>query len=611
MCSHKVSGPVLGRIESLGEDGKKWLEQLNHKIEILEKKWNIQVVESMHGGTEAFVAKVMRGRKEMVLKISLQSNHFEDAVAILEEANGRGLVKLYAYDLEHKAFLLECLGSPLDYTNLNLEEKLSMICTALKQVWMLPCPHPLVSGEESLSWFKDYLLNMWEKLDYPCSFQVIRYAWQCLMRREEKLNSDSWVLLHGDAHGMNALLTTDKTTCRLIDPEGLFYEKAYDLGVLMREWINDYKISPVEAREWRANYLSQLMKVDKNAILDWGFVQTVSTAFVFYQIGKLDQGKEMLRLAKIWSGEKNDYLDALCQKLWLEYGLHVVDIHQAKRGFYGETWIVETPKDKYFVKVDPWTYHHESFENGLRVVDELYGQGIDFVPRVVWSRSGNPWSFVHHKMIGVFEYIVGKNSDSCSYDLVYSHLNMVYDLKSGFSKVPKENFLATKAILFQTLRVDPRLPSIVFQKLKEKEEQLMHYAKRLVYFSKRCQNKKTPFVLTHGDAGGNCILDDNKVFIVDWDTAMWAPVERDTWIYMNDLPLLDELTTKFSLPGGKDMDFLCFYCYDFFFHYLNEYLKNICNTQDPERIQYISDGVIDYLTESWINQRLEIADRIG
>lgn len=80
---------------------------------------------------------------------------------------------------------------------------------------------------------------------------------------------------------MNALLTADRKACRLVDPEGLFYEKAYDLGILMREWIDDYLPDPCGQRQWRAHYLHQLSGVDEKSILAWGYLQTVSTAFVF------------------------------------------------------------------------------------------------------------------------------------------------------------------------------------------------------------------------------------------------------------------------------------------------------------------------------------------
>ena len=104
-------------------------------------------------------------------------------------------------------------------------------------------------------------------------------------------------------------------------------------------------------------------------------------------------------------------------------------------------------------------------------------------------------------------------------------------------------------------------------------------------------------------------MNDEKLFIVDWDTVMLAPVERDTWIYMHDRSSLVEMIEQLALFEGADPTRLCYYCYDFFFHYLNEYLKNIIASTDPQRVQRISAELVDYLTENWIDARLAAADQ--
>ena len=58
---------------------------------------------------------------------------------------------------------------------------------------------------------------------------------------------------------------------KLIDPDGLFYEKAYDLGVLMREWAEEYEQDPVEKGKQRCETLHQLTGVPKpGQIWEWG-----------------------------------------------------------------------------------------------------------------------------------------------------------------------------------------------------------------------------------------------------------------------------------------------------------------------------------------------------
>lgn len=48
---------------------------------------------------------------------------------------------------------------------------------------------------------------------------------------------------------------------------------------------------------------------------------------------------------------------------------------------------------------------------------------------------------------------------------------------------------------------------------------------------------------------------------------------------------------------------LCYYCYDFFFHYLNEYLKSIIDAESEGQKEEITQSLIGYLTDCWIYKR--------
>ena len=73
-------------------------------------------------------------------------------------------------------------------------------------------------------------------MGHPCPREVLERAFSYLRAREAALGPGSFVLVHGDPHGGNALRTLAGDGYKLIDPDGLWYEKAYDLGVLLREW---------------------------------------------------------------------------------------------------------------------------------------------------------------------------------------------------------------------------------------------------------------------------------------------------------------------------------------------------------------------------------------
>lgn len=297
---------VVSRAKSAGAVGEAWLANLDYMISQLEKEWHITVGETLSGGTHAFVACAEGEKKEeYVLKIDMPENlggDFARGITALKMVNGNGCAKLYAYDLKRNACLMERLGAPINQLGYPVKKQLEIICSALKKVWEIPAADTnLPTGGDSVAWFREFIGETWEKLNRPCSRAVIKQALAFLQSREEALNPSAYVLLHGDAHGGNTLETLSGDGYKLIDPDGIFYEKAYDLGVLMREWVEEYASNPVKQGKERCRYLHQLTGVPQQEIWEWGFLQTVSTAFVLLLIGQEKTGQKMLGVAESWS----------------------------------------------------------------------------------------------------------------------------------------------------------------------------------------------------------------------------------------------------------------------------------------------------------------------
>ena len=295
---------VLRRAQSLGAVGEAWLANLESTIAALEGQWNVTVGQALSGGTHGFVAPADgKNGEAYVVKIELPDSlggDFTRGVTALEKAGGQGYAKLYAYDAKRKACLLERLGMPIDQLGLSVKGQLEILCAALEKTWALPTGGAgLLPGEESIAWFREYLAERWESLGHPCPREVLERAFGYLRSREAALDPGSFVLVHGDPHGGNALRTLEGDGYKLIDPDGLWYEKAYDLGVLLREWREDYAPDPVQKGKERCAYLHQLTGVDKEAIFQWGFLQCVSTGLLYWDIHR-ETGQELLGIAQAW-----------------------------------------------------------------------------------------------------------------------------------------------------------------------------------------------------------------------------------------------------------------------------------------------------------------------
>jgi len=73
------------------------------------------------------------------------------------------------------------------------------------------------------------------------------------------------------------------------------------------------------------------------------------------------------------------YINNLINFIHKEYDLNATHISPANRGYYGETWKLETCRYNYFVKIDYFPRHQKLFRNSLPVVQYLCESGIDFI----------------------------------------------------------------------------------------------------------------------------------------------------------------------------------------------------------------------------------------
>ncbi len=95
-----------------------------------------------------------------------------------------------------------------------------------------------MTGAEKARSLADFIETAWRDLGEPCSARTIEMACSFADVRHRAFDPATAVLAHGDAHAWNTLVAPGDGLRRfkLVDPDGLFIERAYDLGILMREW---------------------------------------------------------------------------------------------------------------------------------------------------------------------------------------------------------------------------------------------------------------------------------------------------------------------------------------------------------------------------------------
>jgi hypothetical protein len=288
-----------------------------------------------------------------------------------------------------------------------------------------------------------------------------------------------------------------------------------------------------------------------------------------------------------------------------QFGFDIIAITPAKRGYWGETWKLETSGDTYFVKLDYFARHQILFRNSLAVVEYLCNNGADFVGRVVKTRAGKLYAAFNSAILAVFEWIDGENIETDeTKPFEYQMLCEVYRLsKPGFN-IPRVEFSDDQAHRFYSIWENHRnFPSII----EQHKEKLAHYSARLSHFSAICKADEQEIYITHGDAGGNFLAAKDRHYIVDWDEARYATLERDAWVMAcRDwaLKLFNDTLERNKIPYKLRPERLAFYCYHMFLLYLSELLTDFISHGDEKEIMsYFSK-------DNFIWERIRFADSV-
>lgn len=288
--------PAVLRKEAEVAGALSWLNRLPELVEDLSGEWGFEPVEQLAGGTESLVLGGTLGDgTAAVLKLLVP--RYEGAAAnevtVLKLANGEGCPALYASDESRGAMLMERLGRPLGSFEMPTERRHEILTAAASRLWRSAPEVQLPTGADKGRWLVEFITETWEALGEPCSKAAVDHALQCAERRIAAHDDATAVLVHGDVHQWNALQAGNGF--KLVDPDGLTAEPAYDMGILMREDSREL----LENDPWeRAYRLAELSGLDAIAIWEWGVVERLSTGLACLQVDLQPYGDDALRAAE-------------------------------------------------------------------------------------------------------------------------------------------------------------------------------------------------------------------------------------------------------------------------------------------------------------------------
>ena len=264
------------------------------------QEWGLTVERWLRGGASNPPLAVRTGDgSEAVLKIA-EPGALDGAVRVLRAGDGRGYVRVLAWDADRGALLLERLGGSLWSEAPALRGQGQVLVPLLQEAWRVPvsCGHPFQSKALGLL---DILADLGPR--YGSGYEdplliATEYA------EELAACEGPEVVCHGDPHAGNVLRRGPGWA--LIDPDGFVGERAYDLGVVMRdacreivaaEAVRTGTARPMLRDECRR--LAVAADVDPERVWRWGFVERVTTGLYLRWHGHAREAGAFLQAAAL------------------------------------------------------------------------------------------------------------------------------------------------------------------------------------------------------------------------------------------------------------------------------------------------------------------------
>lgn len=212
-------------------DGRRWWSELPGIVADLEREWGIDTGRPFPGGSASWVAPARTAAGgSAVLKVNLPHREARGEAAALSLWDGAGAVRLYRYDAERWALLVERCdpGTPLLAAGLEPEQSLSTAAAVLRRLWSAAVPTDS-SFEALADVTAEWATLVRERMVRhrpPVDPGVVELGAQLL----EQLPLDSsarTVVLHGDFNPGN-VLSSQREPWLAIDAKPVVGDAAYD-----------------------------------------------------------------------------------------------------------------------------------------------------------------------------------------------------------------------------------------------------------------------------------------------------------------------------------------------------------------------------------------------
>jgi spectinomycin phosphotransferase len=243
------------------------------------------------------------------------------------------------------------------------------------------------------------------------------------------------------------------------------------------------------------------------------------------------------------------------------WGVAATHVEYKAVGFGSHHWYVEADRARWFVTVDDLQMKDslERLDAALRTAHELRSKGRSFVVAPIPSERGEIVVRLDDRYVGALYGFVERETFPGGEYAHDDERREVLGLLASLHTAPapectrREDFvLANRAELTEDLPWGSGPYAMRARNvLEHRREHVATELARYDHLAALAAEHTEDFVVTHGEPhAGNTILTPRGRVLIDWDTALVAPRERDLWEFarVGDHPLFTDYEAAVGEP---------------------------------------------------------------
>jgi streptomycin 6-kinase len=253
--------------------GRDWLRALPARVAACRENWKLELEAPYQG---SFVSVVFPAQRSdgtpAVLKVQYphaESEHEEEALRLW---NGEGTVKLFDYDPQNRALLLERCEPGDHLSTVQAGEALEVFTQLLPRLWIKAGKPFRMLADEAAGWLQELPAN-WERAGRPFERALLEAALEGLDHLRGTQGEQ--VLIHQDLHGDNVLRAA-REPWLVIDPKPLVGEREMSLAPIIRGYEFGHSRDHVIHRLDR---LTEALRLNRERTRLWSLGQTLAWGF--------------------------------------------------------------------------------------------------------------------------------------------------------------------------------------------------------------------------------------------------------------------------------------------------------------------------------------------